>query len=63
MKLPAEFEPISWTSYLLRSLISSPVATVENCLVLYAQGRTLSKSKNMKEEDRKHDNKKFMNGF
>lgn len=37
------------------------MTTVENCLVLYAQGRTLSKRKNMKEDDRKHGNKKFMN--
>lgn len=62
MNLSAGLEPMPWTSYLLTSLASSPVMTVENCLVLYAQGGTLSKSGNTKEHDRKHDDKKFMNG-
>lgn len=63
MKLSAELEAVTWTSCLLRSLVSSPVATVGNCLVLNAQGRALSKSGNMKEGDRKHAKKKFMNGI
>lgn len=41
---------------------SSSLVTVENCLALYAQGRTFSKNGNMKEGDRNHANKKFMNG-
>lgn len=53
IKLFAELEAITWTSYLLRSLVSSRVTTVENCWVLNAQGRALSKSGNMKEGDRK----------